>query len=85
MRCFDAEIFAISDETDCKTSSRAVAELEGSEWQADKLYIILGKICYGTNHRGEWELSMISICKGLEGIQSRTEIMSNTMPFCMEL
>ena len=66
VRCFDAEIFDILDETDCKTSSRAVAELEGSEWQADKLYIILGKICYGTNHRGEQELSIISICKGLE-------------------
>ena len=45
VRCFDPEIFDILDETDCKTSSRAVAELGDSEWQADKLYIILGKIC----------------------------------------
>ena len=44
VRCFDTEIFPILDETDCKTSSRAVADLEGSEWQGDKLYIILGEI-----------------------------------------
>ena len=46
VRCFDTEIFPILDETDCKTSSRAVADLEGSEWRHDKLYIILGKICW---------------------------------------
>merc|ERR1711874_289493 len=31
-----------SDETDCKTASRALSDLEGSEWEGDKLYIILG-------------------------------------------
>ena len=39
-----SEIFSISDETDCKTSSRAVADPGDSEWQGDKLYIILGEI-----------------------------------------
>ena len=40
----DNEIFSLSDETDCKTSSRAQADPEGSEWEGDKLYIILGEI-----------------------------------------
>lgn len=40
----DIEIFSISDETDCKISSRAQADPEGSEWQGEKLYMILGEI-----------------------------------------
>ena len=48
---WDNEIFSISDETDCKTASRALADLESSEWQGDKLYIILGEIYSRDNLR----------------------------------
>jgi len=31
-----------ADETDCKSSSRAVTDLDGSEWEGSQLYIIVG-------------------------------------------
>ena len=37
-------LFSISDETECKTSNRAAADMKGSEWQGDKLYIVIGEI-----------------------------------------
>ena len=48
--CLDNEmesltsISPISDETDCKSSSRAVTDLDGSEWEGSQLYIIVGNV-----------------------------------------
>ena len=34
---------SILDETDCKTSSTAITDVDKSDWSDNKLYIIIGK------------------------------------------